>query len=233
MPPMEDYNRASRGHRGRYGYGYDDHGIHDGYDDDYGYYDGYYSPRSHAYGPADEYGALSHQVDRAHDSTSRGRRGWSSPSSEERLQHSRTYSPDRHRKYYDAHPPQKYTRRHQTQSPRRGRGHEGHQHHHRRRTVSDTRSNNVVAHAAKTGLQAAMLEAVRVHGRPGEWKGDKGARVMTAAVGAAVTDAVTDMARDHPREKHPLRHKVEDLAGGWLAARLVHGPVDEMGRRRR
>ncbi|KAF4121910.1 Conserved hypothetical, protein [Geosmithia morbida] len=107
-----------------------------------------------------------------------------------------------------------------------------HHHHHHRprhhtRAVKDTRPDEKINHAAKTALQSAAIEAVRVHGRPGKWNGEKGARVATAALGAAFTDAVTE----RPDDKHRIRHKVGDLAGAWIVNRAINGPVDDMGKK--
>jgi hypothetical protein len=87
-------------------------------------------------------------------------------------------------------------------------------------------------HAAKAALDAAAIEAVRVRRQPGDWAGQKGARVATAALGAAATDTAAHQLRGHGGEdKHDKRHLMESVIGGLLANRVVNGPRDDLRRR--
>lgn len=63
------------------------------------------------------------------------------------------------------------------------------------------------------------MEAFRSRKDPGEWTGEKGKRVLTAAVTAAGTDGLVD--RD-PR-KHSKRHVVESTLAGLAANHFMNG----------
>lgn len=64
------------------------------------------------------------------------------------------------------------------------------------------------------------MEAFRTRKDPGPWTGEKGKRVLTAAIGAGGVDGMID--RD-PNKKGAL-HTVEAVIGGLAANRLANGP---------
>jgi hypothetical protein len=82
-------------------------------------------------------------------------------------------------------------------------------------------------HAARSALDAAVVEAMRVRKEPGSWTGGKGARVATAALGAAAVNAF--VTKGDP-DKHGKRKTVESTIGGLLLNRMVNGPKKELRR---
>jgi hypothetical protein len=74
---------------------------------------------------------------------------------------------------------------------------------------------------------AGAVEAFRVRKEPGEWKGDKGKRVLTAAFSAGGTDGLMD---DNPK-KHSTRHMIESTLAGLATNHLVHGSRSKSGHR--
>ncbi|PKX94348.1 uncharacterized protein P174DRAFT_460425 [Aspergillus novofumigatus IBT 16806] len=118
------------------------------------------------------------------------------------------------------------TSRHRDHSRGRSHGHHGRPHSYspsrsrsrdrHRRDKSEQR----MAQAARAALTAAAVEAFRVRKEPGEWTGDKGKRVLTAAVTAAGTDGLVD--RDP--NKHSKRHIIESTLAGLAANHFVNGP---------
>ncbi|KAI9051019.1 hypothetical protein LZ554_005127 [Drepanopeziza brunnea f. sp. 'monogermtubi'] len=73
--------------------------------------------------------------------------------------------------------------------------------------------------AAKAALLAGATEAFRVRNEPGGWAGDKGKRILTAAIGAGGIDAAAD--RDPDRKSK--RHILEAVVGGLAGNRLING----------
>ncbi|XMA11079.1 hypothetical protein WAI453_003870 [Rhynchosporium graminicola] len=73
--------------------------------------------------------------------------------------------------------------------------------------------------AAKAALLAGAAEAFRVRNEPGGWAGDKGKRILTAAIGAGGIDAAAD--RDPDRKSK--RHILEAVVGGLAGNRLING----------
>ncbi|RYP66967.1 hypothetical protein DL769_005883 [Monosporascus sp. CRB-8-3] len=71
--------------------------------------------------------------------------------------------------------------------------------------------------AAKASLVAGAAEAFRVSKEPGNWKGEKMKRVLTAAAGAATIDAALDPSKDSKR------HLLESVIGGLVGNRVLHG----------
>ncbi|KAF7172363.1 hypothetical protein CNMCM5623_004579 [Aspergillus felis] len=96
-------------------------------------------------------------------------------------------------------------------SPSRSRSRDRH-----RRGKSEQR----MAQAVRAALTAGAVEAFRVRKEPGEWTGEKGKRVLTAAITAAGTDGLVD--RDP--NKHSKRHIVESTLAGLAANHFVNGP---------
>jgi hypothetical protein len=83
--------------------------------------------------------------------------------------------------------------------------------------------------AAKAALLAGATEAFRVRNEPGGWGGDKGKRILTAAIGAGGIDAAADRDPDHKSKRHIL----EAVVGGLAGNRLINGSrkeVDDDGR---
>ncbi|KAJ5086470.1 hypothetical protein NUU61_007777 [Penicillium alfredii] len=92
----------------------------------------------------------------------------------------------------------------------RGRGHS--------RSRRD-RSEQRIAQAARAALTAGAVEAFRQRKEPGEWTGQKGKRILTAAITAGGTDGLVDK---DPR-KHGTRHVVESTLAGLAANRFMNG----------
>lgn len=84
-----------------------------------------------------------------------------------------------------------------------------------RRAKSEAR----IAQAMKAALAAGAAEAFRVRSTPGPWTGEKGRRVLTAAVSAGGVDGLID--RDP--NKHGGRHVLESILAGLATNRLVNG----------
>ncbi|KAE8394332.1 hypothetical protein BDV23DRAFT_147737 [Aspergillus alliaceus] len=82
------------------------------------------------------------------------------------------------------------------------------------------RSEQRIAQAMKAALTAGAVEAFRVRKEPGEWTGDKGKRILTAALTAGGTDGLVD--RDP--NKHSKRHIIESTLAGLAANHFVNGP---------
>lgn len=80
--------------------------------------------------------------------------------------------------------------------------------------------NAKVMQAVKAALAAGAAEAVRARKEPGGWSGDKGKRIITAAIGAAGVDGLIDRDPD----KHSKRHIVESALAGLATNRIVNGP---------
>jgi len=68
-------------------------------------------------------------------------------------------------------------------------------------------------------LDAGTIAAIRARNGPGGWHGEKGLRVVTAAVSAAAIDAF--LARNP--EVKAGRHMLEGVVGGLIVNRLVNG----------
>lgn len=77
-------------------------------------------------------------------------------------------------------------------------------------------------HATKAAFDAGAVEAIRLRKQPGEWAGQKGVRVATAALGAAATDTIADKARDGD-QGGSKRHLIESTIGGLLTTRALNG----------
>lgn len=71
----------------------------------------------------------------------------------------------------------------------------------------------------KAGLSAAAFEAFRQKNRPGDWVGEKGVRVATAAISAAVIDAGIDKNPNHGAMGNILKSTV----GGLVFDKIANG----------
>ena len=81
-----------------------------------------------------------------------------------------------------------------------------------------------VQQAAKAALLAGAYEAFRVRNEPGAWQGEKGKRILTAAIGAGGIDA----AADRKPNEHSKRHILEAVVGGLAGNRLINGSRKEV-----
>ncbi|KAB5522941.1 hypothetical protein GE09DRAFT_496405 [Coniochaeta sp. 2T2.1] len=118
----------------------------------------------------------------------------------------------RHGSSYSLSPPR--TRRGESRTPTR-----------RDRTPVDDKR---FSHAARSALDAAVVEVMRVRKEPGKWRGGKGARVATAALGAAAVDAFVTNEKGNDPDKHGKRKTVESTLGGLLLNRVINGPRREL-----
>jgi hypothetical protein len=101
----------------------------------------------------------------------------------------------------------------------------------RHRSYSDSRSRSRggrggraksearIAQAVKAALTAGAAEAFRSRNAPGSWKGDKGKRILTAAISAGGVDGLIDK----DPNKHGGRHVVESVLAGLATSHLVNG----------
>ncbi|KAK6219060.1 hypothetical protein LQW54_002562 [Pestalotiopsis sp. IQ-011] len=87
--------------------------------------------------------------------------------------------------------------------------------------------NPEIAHrwqlAARAALEAGGVTAFRLRKEPGSWTGAKGAKVVTAALGAAAIDSFVDK---DPRKTKPggVKGMAESVVGGMLASKLMGVP---------
>lgn len=73
--------------------------------------------------------------------------------------------------------------------------------------------------AVKSALTAGAVEAIRQRNRPGDWVGERGFRVATAALSAAAIDTAVDK---DPMKKRK-RNLVKSTIGGLLVDKLASG----------
>ncbi|KAI4164086.1 MAG: hypothetical protein LQ342_002322 [Letrouitia transgressa] len=78
-----------------------------------------------------------------------------------------------------------------------------------------------IQQAVKAALTAGAVEAFRSRKEPGGWGGDKGKRVLTAAIGAGGVNSALTSNRDP--DKKSGRHGIESIIGGLATNRLVNG----------
>jgi hypothetical protein len=97
----------------------------------------------------------------------------------------------------------------------------------RARSYSSSRSRSrtpergaKIQQAVQAALTAGAVEAFRSRKEPGPWTGEKGKRVLTAAIGAGAVDGVID----HDPNKSGTRHTVEAVIGGLAGNRIANGP---------
>lgn len=82
-------------------------------------------------------------------------------------------------------------------------------------------SRNEIARSLTAALTAGAAEAYRARKEPGGWNGDKGKRILTAALGAG---GVGGMLEHSGNDKHNKRHLIESTLAGLAANHLVNGP---------
>jgi hypothetical protein len=106
----------------------------------------------------------------------------------------------------------------------------GRSRHHRDRSSSSSRSRShrgggkqrgkeEIAQALKAAVTAGAAEAMRSRNQPGGWGGEKGKRVLTAAISAGGVDKLID--RDP--NKHGTRNVIGSALAGLATNRLVNG----------
>ncbi|KAL9593169.1 MAG: hypothetical protein Q9179_006053 [Wetmoreana sp. 5 TL-2023] len=78
-----------------------------------------------------------------------------------------------------------------------------------------------IQQAVKAALTAGAVEAFRSRKEPGAWTGDKGKRVLTAAIGAGGVNRALTSNRDP--EKKDGRHGIEAVLGGLATSHLING----------
>ena len=84
--------------------------------------------------------------------------------------------------------------------------------------------------AAKAAVLAGAAEAFRSRKEPGGWGGDKGKRVLTAAIGAGGIDGLVS---GNDPDKKSGRHTAEAVIGGLIGNRMLNGKRDKSGSRSR
>ncbi len=82
-----------------------------------------------------------------------------------------------------------------------------------------SRGKEEIAQALKAAVTAGAAEAFRSRNQPGGWGGDKGKRVLTAAISAGGVDKLID--RDPT--KHGTRNVIGSALAGLATTRLVNG----------
>lgn len=87
-----------------------------------------------------------------------------------------------------------------------------------------------IMQAAKAAVLAGAAEAFRSRKEPGGWGGDKGKRVLTAAIGAGGIDGLVS---GKDPEKKSGRHTAEAVIGGLIGNRMLNGARDKSGSRSR
>jgi len=75
-----------------------------------------------------------------------------------------------------------------------------------------------MAQAARAALTAGAIEAFRSRKEPGPWTGEKGKRILTAAVTAAGTDGLVDK----DPQKHGTRHIIESTLAGLATNHFIN-----------
>ncbi|KAL8780705.1 MAG: hypothetical protein Q9213_006351 [Squamulea squamosa] len=88
-----------------------------------------------------------------------------------------------------------------------------------------------IQQAVKAALTAGAVEAFRSRKEPGPWTGDKGKRVLTAAIGAGGVNSALTSNRDP--DKKDGRHGIQAVLGGLATNRLVNGGRDRSRSRSR
>lgn len=73
--------------------------------------------------------------------------------------------------------------------------------------------------AARAALEAGGVTAFRLRKEPGSWTGQKGAKVVTAALGAAAIDSFID--KDPRRNGGGMKGMAESVVGGLVASKLM------------
>ena len=88
-----------------------------------------------------------------------------------------------------------------------------------------------IQQAVKAALIAGAGEAFRSRKEPGGWTGDKGKRVLTAAIGAGGIDGLLGSGKDG--KSGGTMQTIESVIGGLAGNRLINGSRDKDGSRSR
>ena len=97
--------------------------------------------------------------------------------------------------------------------------------HHRSHSYSPSarghkkRNEEKMVQAARAALLAGAVEAFRARKEPGEWTGEKGKRILTAAITSGAADGLVDK---NPN-KHSKRHLIESTLAGLATNHFVNG----------
>jgi hypothetical protein len=86
---------------------------------------------------------------------------------------------------------------------------------------SQSRGKQQISQAVKAALLAGAGEAFRARKEPGGWGGDKGKRVLTAAIAAGGVDGILTQKKDP--DKHSTRDVIGSAFAGLAANRLING----------
>ncbi|KAH6645612.1 hypothetical protein BKA67DRAFT_585802 [Truncatella angustata] len=93
--------------------------------------------------------------------------------------------------------------------------------HHSDSAQESSRHGSKTEHAAEKAIETAASSAFRMRHDPGRWVGEKGLKVVTAAVAAAAIDAMLDAnAKDHP-----LQHIVASMIQGVVKDVITSGAL--------
>lgn len=120
---------------------------------------------------------------------------------------------------------------HRSRSRDRGRGGDRHRHSYSssRSRSRDGDQSKKIQQAVKAALTAGATEAFRSRKEPGGWGGDKGKRVLTAAISAG---GISELINKDP-EKKGTRHTIEAVIGGLAGNKLINGGRDKSRSRSR
>ena len=140
----------------------------------------------------------------------------------------RDKSRDRDRGYRDRDRDRDYGRSGRSRDRRRRYSSSDYDSRSRSRSVDQAKK---IQQAAKAALTAAAAEAFRSRKEPGPWTGDKGKRVLTAAIGAGGIDGIVNGGKDP--DKKGKRHTLEAVIGGLAGNRIINGPRDKSASRSR
>ncbi|RJE22787.1 hypothetical protein PHISCL_04890 [Aspergillus sclerotialis] len=97
--------------------------------------------------------------------------------------------------------------------------------HHRSHSYSPSsrghkkKNEDKMIQAARAALLAGAVEAFRARKEPGEWTGEKGKRILTAALTSGAADGLVDK---NPN-KHSKRHLIESTLAGLATNHFVNG----------
>ena len=89
-----------------------------------------------------------------------------------------------------------------------------------------------IQQAVKSAVIAGATEAFRMRKEPGGWKGEKGKRVLTAAIGAGGIDGLLDK-DGNKGGGGDWKHTAEAVIGGLAGNRLLNGSRDDSEKRSR
>lgn len=138
---------------------------------------------------------------------------------------SRDHSPDDYR-----HSDRDYNYRGHRRHDDRESGSRRKSDHHRKnqpsRSHNDSRTREDSSKELRNSLTAALTagaaEAYRARKDPGGWNGDKGKRILTAAVNAGGVETLLDR-HGSSSDKHSKRHLIESTLAGLAANHVVNG----------